>query len=449
MMESSSFSLIMHLRQLRTRPLALRMSRVFIAKVGGLAAAFALQVMLARELGAEQFGVYSLCVNLAVLVGVVATLGIPTATVRFVSERIMARDLAKLRGLTLWARAIPIVTGLILAAAAHWVLREFNPFERLAHYQDSLVASVLLIPLLALLAVNGGILRGCEKQPTAVAIDLLARPLLLAALVAPFLFSGLDLGVSGAIALTAMSLSLLLFTQQAAIRRSLPEGSANARPVYESRKWLAVALPLVIGLGFETLSERVDIIFLGMFARPSDVGLYQVASRLAGLALFVLASINPVIAPRISVLWAAGDTAGIQRLLDKGIFCSFWITGGVVMALVVVGKPLLRLFGPEFVDGYILLVLLAFAQFVNACAGSVLTVMNMTGMERDSARILAWSSVANLILNYVLVQALGALGAACAATITVLLWNTWAALTVRMRLGLVCHITPSKLRRWR
>jgi O-antigen/teichoic acid export membrane protein len=80
--------------------------------------------------------------------------------------------------------------------------------------------------------------------------------------------------------------------------------------------------------------------------------------------------------------------------------------------------------------------ILLVGQFVNSAAGSVGSLLNMTGHERETARGIAVSAVINLLLNFILVPFWGIIGAAVGTaaglvTSNVLLW--WA---VRKRLGI-------------
>ena len=81
--------------------------------------------------------------------------------------------------------------------------------------------------------------------------------------------------------------------------------------------------------------------------------------------------------------------------------------------------------------------ILIFGQIFNACAGPAVLLLNMTGHQRDAAKIMAFGAMLNLGLNAILITNMGTQGAAIATIITTLLWNIAAALVVWRRLRIV------------
>lgn len=68
--------------------------------------------------------------------------------------------------------------------------------------------------------------------------------------------------------------------------------------------------------------------------------------------------------------------------------------------------------------------------------GSVAILLNMTGHEQDTARVVAISAIGNIALNLILVTLWGLIGAALASAITLSAWNILLWLAVRRRLNI-------------
>jgi len=97
---------------------------------------------------------------------------------------------------------------------------------------------------------------------------------------------------------------------------------------------------------------------------------------------------------------------------------------------------LLSLFGADFVAGYPALIILTAGMIVNAAAGPVGLLLNMTGHQRLCAKIFGTSALINVVLNALLIPQLGIVGAALATAATMILWNLWLLIMVARKLDL-------------
>ena len=110
-------------------------------------------------------------------------------------------------------------------------------------------------------------------------------------------------------------------------------------------------------------------------------------------------------------------------------------------------EPILRLFGPEFVDAASLVRILLIGQVIAAAFGSQLYVMTMTGEQTWAAAIIVATVSANFLLTIWLAGRFGGAGAAAATATTLVLWNAAMALFIRRRLllwpGFAGFIAPA------
>jgi O-antigen/teichoic acid export membrane protein len=82
------------------------------------------------------------------------------------------------------------------------------------------------------------------------------------------------------------------------------------------------------------------------------------------------------------------------------------------------------------------LAILAVGQLINAGFGSVGFLLNMTGHEGITARILWQTAIVNVVMNVFLIPSFGTAGAAIASAFSLILWNALLYRQVRRRLGL-------------
>ena len=419
----------------RSDELASRVGLAFWLQVSGTGLAYGLQVVLARWLGAAEYGLYTFILAWATLLALVSGLGFPTAVLRFIPEYLAAKDGRHLRGLLRRSRQMVGAVSLVLAVAgtlAVEVLSRAELLERPAPWRVGL----WLVPLLALLGLYAETARALHRIALAYAPTRLLVPVLLIAgggvglALHPPLTSTSVLAVSGIAYLAAGALQALL------VRRSLSTPTPDAVPFYQTRAWLEVSLPMLLITGFLIILNRVDVLMLGALVDPEAVGPYNVASRTASLVTFTLTAINTVVAPMFSAHHARGARADLQALLARTVRWSFWSSAGTALGLSLLAEPVLGLFGPEFVAARgVMLVLLA-GHVVSASVGSAGYLLNMTGQQNRTAVVYGVSALINVVLNVGGILWLGALGAALATALSMMLWNLWLYRIVVKTLGL-------------
>ena len=184
--------------------------------------------------------------------------------------------------------------------------------------------------------------------------------------------------------------------------------------------------PVYYFLLFET-----DIVLLGILAGPYEVGLYQVARRLAELTVFCAGAASSVGLPRLARAHAERRLDRVQSTIDVMNLISVGSTGLVVLALVAVGPFALQIFGPEFAQGYPALIVLALGRLAAVLLGPASDLLLMTGHHRRLGRVNLVFAILNLALNLALIPWLGGLGAAIATCTASVSWSAWLYLMAR------------------
>ncbi len=217
--------------------------------------------------------------------------------------------------------------------------------------------------------------------------------------------------------------ALALVVAVVASRSLLPGEVHNAGAEYLSREWLTVSLPLLAMAALHMVAMRVDILMLGFLAEPSEVGIYAVATRVAGLSLMGLVAANSIAGPLISEQFARGSNEGLQSTASRAARLAALISLPIVVGLVAFGRPILGLFGPGFSAGYYALTILLVGQTANVLFGPVGLMMTMTGHQLSATAIFGVALVGNVVLNWVLIPIAGIQGAAIATAATTAGWN--------------------------
>ena len=167
-----------------------------------------------------------------------------------------------------------------------------------------------------------------------------------------------------------------------------------------------------------------------------SAGIYNVANRGAELIIFVLNSINMVLAPTIAALYTQGDKERLQNIITLSVRIVLLFSLPVALGLVFFGKYFLMIFGNEFVLGNKALTILSIAQLFNCAMGSVGLLLIMTGHQRQAAIGVVISAVLNVIFNALFIPIWGIEGAAIATGISIISWNSIYVVWVYRKLGI-------------
>jgi len=408
-------------------------------KVGNTLLLLAISVTLARILGAEKYGIYTYVLAWVTILGIPAQIGLPNLLVREIAAYQAKEQWSLISGLLRWAFQAVFILAIALvfvAALIAWEMSEHMGGEQLATFGWGLV----LLPVIALGEVRGGALRGLRK----VVQGLLPEKILCPAVFFLMLL-GAKLLMYPAMPLTP-SATMFLYVLSAAVAfvigvwfliRSIPPSTKKAIPKYDRMRWLASAIPLSLIAGVSLINSQTDIVMLGVFMENKDVGIYRVAIQTSALIGFGLQSINLAIAPYFSRLYASGEVTRLQRVVTASARAILAFAIPIVLALVFFGAEILNLvFGPDFTPAYGPMLILAGGCLVDAAAGSVALLLNMTGFERITARGLALTSVVNIFLNFCLIPLYGTRGAALATACSTVMWNIMLWKAVRKHVGI-------------
>jgi len=396
-------------------------------------------VVLARWMGTAGYGVYATATALAILLTVLAGLGLPTLVIRLLASYSARQQWGRMRGLLVRGNQAVLGASLLmvcLATSMIWILAERFGADKAA----ALSLAMLLIPLTALGAMRSAALRGLHHVVLGQLPENLIMPGLLLVLVGGgwFIHGGASaLTPEYAIAARLAAAAVAFGVGAVLLLKSLPPAVRQARPEYELRSWARAALPLLFIAGINIVNTQIDILMLAALRGSESAGVYQAAVRGAELVAFSLVIANMAIQPSLARLYATGDTARLQRLVT-------WSARGATAAalplaaiMILWGGPIMAAaFGADFARGAIALAILSAAQLVNAFTGPANSLLDMTGHQHDTLKAMIAGVLANVTLNALLIPRWGIAGAAIATGVSLILWNVLLVVFVQRRLGM-------------
>jgi O-antigen/teichoic acid export membrane protein len=407
----------------------------FVIRVASAGVVFLSQIVLARWMGSVEFGVYVSVWTWLLLAGDTVHLGMPLIAQRFIPEYTHHGDFDILRGFLAGSRWITFALATafaILGAIAIRALRPWlDPHSILLFY-----LACVSLPFYALSLMCDGLARSHNWIGLALAPHSLLRPLVLFGLMAVFYVAGFPINaLTTMIALTmaiwATSLLQLVLVDRR-LRGIVPPGPKRT----EIRRWFSVSLPIVTVWTFYTALAYADVLVLQQFRPPEEVAHYYAAVKTLMLVGFIHFSVVAAVAHQFSALHVAGDRGKLADFVAKSIRWTFWPSLAATAVMLALGKPLLWLFGPAFVDGYPFMLILAVGLMARAAVGPAERLLNMLGEQRICAAIYVAAFAANAGTCIVLAPRFGGFGAAFATSAAMVLESALLSRAARRKLGL-------------
>ncbi len=400
--------------------------------------ALALGIVLARNLGTAGYGTYAYAFAIMSLLMVLAEAGMPTLLMREIAASQGREDWGLLRGVLRRAGQFVTLTATTVSLIGLFILGWFADSLHPEVFYTSMLM-LLLLPLSALCKTVAHAMYGLHRVVIGRAVDMLIRPLLVVLIVAGvFIFWPEQRQPHIAMAAQLFGALAALIVGTLVLRRFLPSETRTAVPKYRNRQWLKSALPFTLIGGAGVINNQADIIMLGWFSEPGEVGVYRVAVQGATLMAFSWQVVNPVVAPQFSGLYAKGDMLRLQHLVTRSARIILLAALPVALAFGLAGKLIiLRVFGAEFGAAYGPLAVLIVGQLVLAAFGISGPLLSMVGFESKISKAMWISTLANIILNVLLIPTFGMFGAAVATAFTISGWHAYLVWLSRGHLGIL------------
>jgi O-antigen/teichoic acid export membrane protein len=173
-----------------------------------------------------------------------------------------------------------------------------------------------------------------------------------------------------------------------------------------------------------------------LFGAGSDYAYYSVSERTANAINFFSIVSNFFIAPVAAQLYSAGKTADLRTKFTNVTRSMTAAALPVTLGLVLFPGWVLSQFGPGYAGAEELLIVMCIAQFFNVATGSLNTLLNMTGSQKELLRTILIALAVEVMTMAALAPFWGGLGFALAYAAAIVTQNTLAAIYVDRKLGI-------------
>ncbi len=394
------------------------------------------QVAVARLLGAQFYGFYTLGVAVVNGVHIVSRFGMENGVVRYVAHHREHGDDARVRGTIVQALLITLSISLVLSVVMFFgagLIADRLPKD--APEMVSVLRSfAFVLPFFVFMSMTAWATQGFQTVTYAAYVQQLIRPGLF------LLFVGvcyvLGAGIIGVIAAYALAMFLAGLAGLYYLRKLFPPlFDRRAQTKFETKALFGVSVPMSITQGAQYLNNWSAILILGAFAAGAPVGIFNAAARTATFLTAVRFAFSGIFSPIISGLHARQDREEMGRLYKD---VSRWIfTGAFVLFLVIVifAPQVMSVFGASFGQGVTALVIVAVAQLYSSSVGPAPRMLAMTGNQNFAMIATSVAAVTGVGVSLILIPRYEILGAAIGMATAIITENTGTMAAVKWRLG--------------
>jgi len=376
--------------------------------------------LLARWVGAEFLGIYSLANAIMLISEVVAKMGLETGAMRFVSrlnpeldqEKIQKIIASALKMTTIFSLVIMVALIISSGAIVKNILNE-PPLLKLV-----IIIFAIAIPFNALTLVSAFATQGFKRLKYKILVTQFLNPtLLLTTMVICYWFISAESALMAPMLITGI---IGFFVMLGVLKKVTGVSNNQIMKAKVDTSLLNFSYPLMFVTILQTFMHWMDILMLGYFTDATTVGLYHPAARTAGLLQALLLSFISIYAPMMAQFHREGDR---KKMDDTYKLVSRWLLMCAIpisaIFIIFPGKVML-LFGPEYLPSAKILVILTGATFIQAIFGAAGPTLSMSG----HTKLVLWNTIGafalNFSLNIYLIPNYGIIGAAI-ATLTSLI----------------------------
>jgi O-antigen/teichoic acid export membrane protein len=382
-------------------------------------------LVIARLLGAADYGLFSVLRNYSLISVILAKAGLDLGLTKRLGQHLETERPPEAGTLTLAALVVVAVLSLIIVTlCVAWL----GPYLQthvygFAGFSSMFAQMILIVPLWGLLQVLSAAFRARLEPGPGVIAEMVLQPTARLLISASLIVMGW--GVLGAVWGTILAALIATFYIAGKAVRYFSLGSYGVKNS-TWRELLGItesSLTLGVSVGIVTLTRSVDLLILAAYVNSLDLGKYAVAQMLVLLVGLCGAAFGQLMGPLIAQYWKNDQRSMIDVLLKRNTRLIIVATAPMVVVIAIFGGELSLAFGPEYEIPNHVLALLALAQFATGALSNTSWVLSMTGRHASELQVLLVGLAAAVALNFLLVPSFGITGAACATLMSVLSAN--------------------------
>lgn len=408
-------------------------------RVLGAISIFVLNLVVANYLSINEAGAFFLCFSLFSILSIIGTAGTLNPLVRFIASLKDKKEYGSLNNIFNFSIFVTLSFSIIISVITYFFSYEISISLLGSNaYEPQINALSLIIPFGAIIQVLAFSNFGLSRPCTAIFFQHIAIQLFLSLII-----FYLNIKISNIT--SAELLEILFFEVFVVVVFGFLIWHWNQKSQNTNRSY-KLDIPLLIDFSrtipkffvvtiLTQIIQWSGIIIGGYFLQNQEIAVLSVSQRTAMLISLVLMAANLIYAPKFSANYQNKKIELIKKDAINGSRVMTILSFPILLIFLIFPEHILALFGPEYISGKNILRVLAIGQFVNAMTGSVFFILNMTGNEQVTSRILLLISLFSIFSTVILTLSFGVLGCAIATSMSVILQNLLAVYKINELFG--------------
>ncbi|WP_373929902.1 polysaccharide biosynthesis C-terminal domain-containing protein [Vibrio cyclitrophicus] len=407
----------------------------FFLKLFGALVSFLLTLVIARRLGASDSGYYFFIISTLLFCSSLSSFGLFNAVLKEASINFDDRGyLSSIMSKSL----VVVIFGCCLVASIFFIYEQSKDFIGLSHYIIDRYSFFIVLALLpfTLTFIFSSYFQANRKIFLSMLMLNIGYQSLMLAGITIFSVSSLD-------ELLAVFLASLIFIVLLAFTvYFITDGNKLSFSGGISFSSLMVlSLPMMVSHVVSQINVFSGQFFLSIYTTPEDISLFSVSLRIATLMSFLVVAVNRISAPKFAILYKNNEIDELSKVVVFSNRILFLFCFPILIFVVFFGRKLLGYFGSDFTDAYYVLIILIFGQFISSISGTVVFLLQMTGLQRELRNNVIIATILSVLLGWFLVPVYGVIGAAIMTFVSLSVTNLFSCYRAYKILG----INPLKI----
>jgi len=378
-------------------------------------------IIMARFLGAQMLGLYSLGNAITRIAEILALLGLDNGVLRFVSRD--TEDKVNVDRSIYTSLKIGLISSILIAVLL------FLSAEKIVNEilnKDSFLITVIKVfaislPFTVLTLISSFATQAFKILKYKIFVNQIVNPLtLLIAFVTSYFLLGIELSIllpTVVSSIIGLMFILKFLTNFSSISLSKIIGTTVDKDI------LKFSVPLMFVSAIGIIMHWIDIIMLGILSNATEVGMYHPIERTAGLVRMILFAFAGIFAPIFSEHYFKKNKNGMKDSYQSSSKYILAFSLPIFIFLFIFSEPMLLVFGTEF-QNYFALKVLLLGIFIQTIFGLGSSTLTMSGYTKFNLLNVSIALVLNIISNSILIPLYGLTGAALATSFALIVLST-------------------------
>lgn len=401
-------------------------------RIAGALLAFLMNLIVARNLGIKEAGIFLFSWTLMNILSVASRLGTDNLLMRFVASnnKISTRVASYfyvLKKILLFSSVISLITFLLRDQIGYYFLNGFTDLRILSYFSLSII-------FFSFVQMNSFFFQGLKCVGWSSLFNKCTIPFIFLLFICLLNVRNASEAAFFYCISTIISSILVIIVLVTKI---------NYRYFIRRKKVIfdfsAISNSITVMYSiqiFSIINQYYSSIVIGLFLSPADVAIFSTSQKTAMLTSFILVAVNSISAPKFAQAYKKNNIYLLEKFVRSSNRLMISVAVPIEFLIVIFSKNIMTIFGEEFSSGFLCLIILSLGQFVNVVSGSVGYLLQMTDNERIYRKNMLISSAINLLFTPLFAFFFGLLGAAFVTSLAIATQNILCLYKIRRILGI-------------